>query len=119
MKIICVDFDGVIHSYSSGWKGPGIIPDPPVQGAIEWLTSLIDDPDLDPQIYSARSKDDDGIYAMKQWLRNNGLDPSLLKFPTKKPPAFLTIDDRAICFEGVFPTLDSIKEFKSWNKKGV
>ena len=35
--ILCVDFDGVIHSYTSGWEGIDMIPDPPVEGAIKWL----------------------------------------------------------------------------------
>ena len=39
--ILCLDFDGVIHSFKSGWKGAGKIPDPPVEGAIEWIRSLL------------------------------------------------------------------------------
>ena len=35
--IICLDFDGVIHSYTSGWKGAAVIPDPPVPGALEFI----------------------------------------------------------------------------------
>ena len=27
--ILCLDFDGVVHSYTSGWKGADVIPDPP------------------------------------------------------------------------------------------
>jgi hypothetical protein len=36
---ICVDFDGVLHSYASGWKGAGVVADGPVDGAIEWLNA--------------------------------------------------------------------------------
>ena len=43
--IICVDFDGVIHSYTSGWKGIDVIPDDPVPGAIEWLEEYLPTPD--------------------------------------------------------------------------
>ena len=39
--IVCLDFDGVIHSYSSGWKGPREIPDPPVPGAIRWIREFV------------------------------------------------------------------------------
>ena len=38
-------------------------------------------------------------------------------FPSKKPAAFLTLDDRCICFNGAFPTMEEMLEFKPWNKK--
>ena len=58
---------------------------------------------------------------MKTWLIKHGLEreyisDNILKFPTKKPAAFLTIDDRAICFNGKFPTSTEMMAFKPWNK---
>lgn len=135
---ICVDFDGVIHSYKSGWCGVTCIPDPPVPGAIEWLESMLPAPeDIDPfsqelrefkenkwpvpVIYSSRSYQRGGIRAMQNWLIENGLPHGyirdrILRFPVKKPIAMLTIDDRAICFEGEFPSWEEIKNFKPWNR---
>ena len=130
--IICVDFDGVIHSYTSGWKGVSIIPDDPVPGAIEWLREHLPCPDAlgwgvehkGPivQIYSSRSKSWFGRRAMKKWLIKHGLEreyisDGILKFPVKKSAAFLTIDDRAICFTGEFPSTETMMSFKAWNKK--
>lgn len=59
---------------------------------------------------------------MKKWLVKHGLHPAyitegLLKFPTKKPAAWLTIDDRAICFDGVFPSTEQMTNFKPWYRK--
>lgn len=113
-KKICVDFDGVIHSYTSGWRGAEIIPDPPVPGAIDWLRSLIADERLYVMIYSSRSKEPGAIEAMRTWLQTNGLDTNGLAFPVEKPGAFLTIDDRAICFRGKFPSKEEIHNFKTW-----
>lgn len=130
--IICVDFDGVIHSYASGWKGVDQIPDPPVPGAIDWLLAHLPVPEalgmaspyVGPEvvIYSSRSKERAGIAAMKEWLVRNGVDEwyfrdDILKFPTQKPAAFLTIDDRAICFDGRFPTSEEMLAFTPWNKR--
>lgn len=131
--IICVDFDGVIHSYTSGWKGVSVIPDPPVPGAIKWLEDHLPVPDeicamAGPyngpvvQIYSSRSKSFWGRRAMKKWLIKHGLHPAyisdgLLKFPVKKPAAFLTIDDRAICFDGTFPSDAEMLAFRPWYRR--
>lgn len=116
-KILCIDFDGVIHRYNSGWKGVDVIPDEPVPGAIQWLTSLVQDDEFEPMIYSSRSKETAGIDAMREWLLKHGMDSRILEdieFPTQKPPAFLTIDDRAICFRGLFPDLERLKGFRTW-----
>jgi hypothetical protein len=117
-KTICVDFDGVLHSYDSGWQGACSIPDPPVEGAFAWLANAVRR--FDVCIYSSRSKEPGAIDAMKHWFARHGLHASvldLLRFPTQKPAAFMTIDDRAICFTGEWPDLDLIDQFKPWNKR--
>lgn len=128
--ILCLDFDGVLHSYSSGWKGAKIIPDPPTQGAIEWLRSLLGCPenegigarylDFRVAIYSSRSHQSGGIKAMKKWLEKHGLtkyEIELIDFPKYKPPATLGLDDRVLTFNGIFPSVDEMRRFKPWNKK--
>lgn len=133
--ILCLDFDGVLHSYTSGWKGARNIPDPPVPGAIEWLRSLLTDAEcvcamaprylnFNVQIYSSRSQHFGGRRAMRKWLEKEFEAAGyyrqlveLIKFPTKKPPAFLQLDDRAICFTGVFPSLAEMIAFRPWYKK--
>ncbi len=39
-KTVVFDFDGVIHSYTSGWKGADVIPDPVVEGIQSTINSL-------------------------------------------------------------------------------
>ncbi len=166
-KILCLDFDGVIHSYSSGWKGPRVIPDDPVHGALKFLYEAITCGEFQVMIYSSRSRYLFARRAMKKWLFSEymklaAVDPEdrwhipdvktgeipewlwkwiagfafadpwddeardaikkllrQLKWPTRKPPAFLTIDDRAWTFRGTWPDLLSIQLFKPWNKQEI
>lgn len=67
-KTLVLDFDGVIHSYKSGWKGARNIPDPPVPGALEFIVGALDH--FDVCILSSRSHQWGGRWAMKRWLRN-------------------------------------------------
>lgn len=39
---VVLDFDGVIHAYTSGWKGLTVIPDPPVPGIREAIRDIMD-----------------------------------------------------------------------------
>ncbi len=119
--ILCLDFDGVIHRYDSGWKGADVIPDPPVDGAIDFISRALDH--FTVAIYSSRSGQKDGIYAMRKWLRTHWLELGLpseremeIQWPTEKPAAFITIDDRALTFDGTWPDLEMLKHFKPWNK---
>lgn len=114
--IICIDFDGVIHSYTSGWKGEAVIPDEPVDGAFEALKEYLRH--FKVCIYSSRSTSEAGIIAMKEWFIKHGFEyTDQLEFPDKKPPAYITIDDRGIQFDGTFPPVEDIKNFKPWYKR--
>jgi hypothetical protein len=122
MKILCIDFDGVIHSYSSGWQGADVASDPPVPGAIEFLHQAVRH--FKVMILSSRSDTGGGIMAMKEFLYRHapicGPDiewTDLIEFPLSKPPAFLTIDDRALTFTGTWPSIEALLAFKPWYAK--
>lgn len=40
-----------------------------------------------------------------------------LIFPTAKPSALVTIDDRAITFTGEWPDIEFLRTFRPWNKR--
>lgn len=126
--LICIDFDGTISDYSHGWIAADKIPDPPVPGAMAFLVEA--DRHFEIAIFSSRSHQG-GVAAMTKWLVKH-LTPVLgspyaahkfvterLSFPTQKPPAFLTIDDRAMCFAGKFPSMHEIGSFKPWHKRNT
>ncbi len=109
-----VDFDGVIHRYSSGWQG-GQIYDPPMPGAIKGLKTIME---VDAVVvFTAR----DDLKAVCAWLRSFGLDcvtqdewdaecahsgctgtfwsdQERLLVTNKKPAASHYLDDRAVPF---------------------
>lgn len=125
--ILCLDFDGVIHSYTSGWKGADVVPDPPVDGAMRFIWDASEH--FTVAIHSSRSAQRDGIAAMKKWLERHfreywaadrtTCDDKLaeLVWATEKPPAMVTLDDRAVTFTGEWPAVDTLKGFMPWNKK--
>lgn len=150
--ILCLDFDGVLHSYTSGWKGATVIPDPPVPGALEFVVGALER--FQVAILSSRSHQWFGRFAMKRWLRKHLIaaagkdfsdtpewwagrisetafaDPwqdevrwaadrviGEILWPLHKPPAMVTIDDRAITFNGSWPELETLRAFRTWQKK--
>jgi hypothetical protein len=115
--ILCLDFDGVIHSYASGWKGADVIPDPPVPGAIPFMREAVKH--FRVAIFSSRSNQPGGLEAMKRWLDVEAAGTLVhdVEWPTEKPPALVTIDDRAITFDGTWPAIEMLLAFKPWNKR--
>jgi hypothetical protein len=125
--ILCMDFDGVIHSYVSGWTSEDHIPDPPVPGAMEFLKNASETFKI--SIFSSRSRSYEGRKAMQRWMAaQNGCTTDMntwpkwlfdIEYPTQKPPAFISIDDRAIQFTGIFPAISQLTSFRTWNKRSV
>jgi len=117
--ILCLDFDGTIHSYNSGWQGADIISDEPVPGAFDFIRDVM--ASFDVLIHSARSGLPGGIEAMQDWFIRHGWEkgadglPVGISFPTSKPPAHVSIDDRALTFSGMWPELEMLKNFRPWN----
>lgn len=115
-KTVVFDFDGVIHSYTSGWQGEGNVPDPPVQGIREALKE-IHDAGYEVVVVSTRCATIRGHGAIEAWLYDNGLREYIDKVCKEKPPAIAYIDDRAICFDGHPETLlKKIQNFQPWYK---
>ena len=115
---IAVDFDGVLHSYTSPWQAAHVIPDPPVEGAIEWLMRIVEE--FDVVIFTTRGKTWRGRRAVLRWLHEQSfyLYDTEIKVTAKKPPCLIYLDDRAYRFEGpgTFPTADQIHRARPWNK---
>lgn len=127
--ILCLDFDGVIHSYSSGWQGAGVCNDPPVPGTAEFLHEATKHYRV--MVYSSRSKSFAGRRAMQRYAREHFNHPLTfspdhrydflweeLSYPWFKPSAFITIDDRALTFTGNWEDFapDKLRQFQPWNK---
>lgn len=127
--ILALDFDGVIHDYQHGWQD-GVIYGELTPGFIEWaaeakkLFKLV--------VYSSRSKDPEKLEAMRVWMADKlgsaasvdgALNVTILdfEFAHEKPPAWLTIDDRCIRFEGSWdePKLhpSEMLQFKPWMQR--
>lgn len=134
LPTILIDFDGVIHSYENGWQS-GEIYGTIVPGFVEWYIEAKRHFTL--AIYSSRSAEGHkGIKPMQDWLAVNlkaygwehpTVDPADLtinsfQWPTQKPAAYITIDDRCICFNGNWKEdalqPERLKDFKPWNMKG-
>ena len=115
-QTVVFDFDGVIHSYTSGWKGETCIPDPPVPGIKEAIDEIRAAGYL-TIIQSTRAATIQGKYAINKYLAKNGIIVDGIT--AEKVPAIVYIDDRAITFNGdTSNLLARIQAFQPWTKQG-
>jgi hypothetical protein len=125
--ILCLDFDGVIHSYTSGWQGADVISDPPVIGTKEFICRA--SKMFEIHIFSSRSNQDGGLSAMQHYVHDIISSPNEeisdyeigiiagIVWDTEKPPAMVTIDDRALTFDGTWPDPEELLKFQPWHKR--
>lgn len=137
---LLIDFDGVIHSYDRGWQN-GVIYGTVIPGFFAWTEEATKLFRL--AVYSSRCSSKEGMVAMYEWfheraktyfdtvtatfgkcdfsfaLQRGASEPVILEFVSRKPAAFLTIDDRAVQFRGDWSAWwlkpETLIGFKPWN----
>lgn len=129
---ISIDFDGVIHQYSKGYKD-GSIYDPPIKGAGKFIYDCMFEKGWSLFILSTRDPEQ-----IKEWMESILFQGKELPFKiTILPPdqkfwnekknigisnrklaAHVYIDDRGFRFEGHFDgIIDQLEVFKTWQGK--
>ena len=115
---IALDFDGVIHSYASGWLGETVI-EGPTDGARE-AVAAIRAQGYRVDVYSTRAASESGRVAIIEWLQANGIEVDGVS--AEKPKALLYVDDRAHRFNGSWTEIVALTTkgkdaMEPWNRR--
>ena len=115
---IALDFDGVLHSYTSGWTGP-VPTDPPTLNAQAFVVELLHR-GYEVAIFSTRCETPEGLQGVKDWLVIHGFSPKI-QVSVGKPKAKLYVDDRGFRFGGKFHEvlsfMDDNPTLEPWNRE--
>lgn len=101
-RTICIDFDGVLHDYSEGYKGKDVFGEM-IKGA-DVATKILKEAGNTIIIYTTRPATD----ALKDWLKKNNIQYDYINENPDQPKesegckliADIYIDDRGITFDG-------------------
>lgn len=129
---VAIDFDGVIHRYSQGYK-KGDIYDPPIKGAARFIYDCMFEKNWSVFILSTRDPQQINTWVENVLFRGKELPFEVTVIPphqkfwnnkknlgitNRKIAAHVYLDDRGIRFEGTFEgMIDQIENFKTWQKK--
>jgi adenylyl-sulfate kinase len=102
-KTIAIDFDGVIHKYSKGFRGLDDVYDSPMDG-VEYALKELYDEGYTLKILSSRPKE-----VIYPWLKKYGLSQYITEVSNHKLPATVYIDDRGFLFENWGQCLTNLK----------
>ena len=107
---ILIDLDGVLNEYGKESYDENYIPKIK-KGAKKFIVELSKLGEL--YLFTTRN-----LMLSTKWLIENNVDEYFKDVTNTKLPSYLYIDDRCICFKGVYnQTLKDIKEFKVYWKK--
>ena len=110
-KIICLDFDGVIHKNLKPWKNRETISYGVVTGTKEAIALLRKGYKV--VVHSGRCETEQGRVAIERWLKAKGIEVD--EVCRYKPMADYYVDDKAVQFKGDWSQLqEDIKGFKHW-----
>ena len=115
-KIVCFDFDGVIHPYKNGFQGIGKTPNPPIIESVEAIRRLRRR-GYKVIVVSSRCTVPIGMRAVKRYLKENHIDVD--DVTGEKLDSDVYIDDRAICYKPGMNLYMEIKHFMPWWKDDV
>jgi len=117
---IAIDFDGVICSNHERDYNQEVMLRKPIAGAYDFIKRLLT-PENKVSVYSARARTFTGVHTIQDYLTFvvglSYTEISTIDISDKKPIADIYIDDRAIRFEGTWPTHEELKA-KSTNWLG-
>jgi histidinol phosphatase-like enzyme len=116
-KIICLDFDGVIHGGSKGFHD-GTIYDDPIEGALENIKYL-SELKYTLIIYTCKANPNrplingkTGIELIWEWLEKYNVAQYIHDITFTKPNAICYIDDKGIRFDNWAECMVQLKKLK-------
>jgi hypothetical protein len=114
-RTVAIDFDGVLAHYDGNYREGQL--GEPHPAAIKTIQDYIA-ADMDVVIHTTRARTQRGVSLILAWLVKHGItkmDLTRMAISSIKPVAYVYIDDRAIQFNGTFPTAQQIREYKTWD----
>ena len=116
------ELEVAVYSSRSGyWGGRRAMKRWLRERAIEHLTAVSNDPGADATSQALRKALNTAGGGYEPWdivIRDTAAAlVSLIQWPVYKPPAAVTLDDRALTFDGTWPDLETIFNFKPWTAR--
>jgi hypothetical protein len=114
VRTVCIDFDGVLYDYKGWHEPPWDLTEGPVEGAVEFCHEAV--MFFKIVICSARFQYPGVMESAREWLEKYAF-PDGIELSYIKPLAFIYIDDRGWTFNGIFPTIQELQTFVTYQER--